>query len=380
MNISHAVPHVCFVSTSLYPVLAGADIPVVGGAEVQQTMIARALRRRGYRVSVLTGDFGVPPHVTPEGIEVHHLPALGKRGVKGLRWIHPRLSDVVRALRRIGPDVVYFRAAGGLLAACAWYARRDGRRVVYAAASDADFRPGRVFALERHEAWLYRRALRHCHAVVVQNQEQQQVLRERFGIEGRVVPNCYEEPGLQPGRADGPVIWVGTVKPLKRPELFLELARRFPQRRFVLVGGASRSADAQQYFESVRRAAAGSSQVDVVGFVPFAEVGRRYDGASVLINTSEVEGFPNTFLQAWARGVPSLSFVAPSAPDGSRGTIACADLETMVARLQTLLVDEPAWQSASDAALRHFERWHSVDAVAEKYDMVFDAAPGAVRV
>src|SRR5262249_4681573 len=115
--------HVCFVAPTIYPVIAASDVPVAGGAEVQQLMIARALRARGHRVSVLTSAPGVPDSATPEGIEIHHTPAAGTRGIKGLRRIHPRLTDHVKALRRIAPDLVYYRSASGILAACAWYAR-----------------------------------------------------------------------------------------------------------------------------------------------------------------------------------------------------------------------------------------------------------------
>lgn len=373
------LPHVCLVSPSLYPVLVGAQIPVVGGAEVQQTMIARALVRRGYRVSVLTGHFGVPPSTTPEGIRVHHLPALAGRGIKGLRWINPRLTDIVAALERIDPDVVYQRAAGGLLAASAWYAVRRGKRLVFAAASDADFQPERRFALEPREAWLYRRALRACAAVVVQNREQQAALRRHFGIDGRVVTNCYEEDPVRAGDPQGPVVWVGTVKPLKRPELFLELARRMPQRAFHLVGGPARGEAAQAYFDQLARQAAGIPNLTLHGFVPFQDVGRLYDGASVLVNTSEFEGFPNTFLQAWIRGIPTLSFVAPTAPDGETGTLACRDLDHLHHELQRLQAAE-AWSEASARALDHFRRWHSVDIVAGTYDDVFGSVPAALRV
>jgi glycosyltransferase involved in cell wall biosynthesis len=371
-----APPHVCFVSPTIYPVLVGSDIPVVGGAEVQQTIIARALRRRGYRVSVLTKDYDVPPSTTPEGIEVHHLPSLAGRGLKGLRWLFPRLTDVVAALKRIDPDVVYFRTASGLLAPCAWYARRAGKRLVYAAAHDIDFRAGRLFELPRREAWLFRRGVKACNAVVVQNLYQQQLLRKRFGIEGRIVPNCYEERDVEPARADGAVIWVATIKPIKRPDLFLELARRFPRRRFILVGASgSKDAASQAYEQGIREQAAKLANVELTGFVPFDKVGRYYDGACALVNSSDSEGFPNTFLQAWVRAVPTLSFVDPRAPDGSCGSIVCKDIHDMAQQLGTLLDDEAAWQSASERAKSHFARWHSTDMVIRTYDEVLLEAP-----
>jgi glycosyltransferase involved in cell wall biosynthesis len=367
--------HLCFVSSTIYPVLVDTDVAFAGGAEVQQAMIARALRARGHRVSVLTGDHGVPDQVTAEGIEVHHTPPAAGRGIKGLRRIHPRLTDVVNGLRRIDPDWVYFRCAGGMLAACAWYARWAQKRLVYAAAHDYDFLPGRIFGLERRELLLYRAGLRWCDFVVVQNREQQALLRQRFGREGLIVPNCYAESNVVAGDPAGPVLWVGTVKPLKRPELFLALAARFPQRRFVLVGGPAGDGDgAAAYYRRIETQARQLANVEFVGFVPFTRVGRHYDGAAALVNTSVAEGFPNTFLQAWIRSVPTLSFVAPTTSGEPTGTIACRDVEHMAGALGALLGDDARWGEASARASAHFQSTHSVEAVDSLYDTLL-AAP-----
>jgi glycosyltransferase involved in cell wall biosynthesis len=371
-----ARPHVCFVSPTIYPLLVESGPPVAGGAEVQQVMIARALRGRGHRVSVLTSGPAGSRRTVVDGIEVHCTPPVGTRGLPGLRRIHPRLTEIVAGLRRIDPDVVYFRSASGILAACAWYARRSGRRLFYAAAHDHDFLPGRIFGLERRELLLYRAGLRWCDEVIVQNRQQQALLRERFGRDARVVPNCYAERGARPGSADGPVLWVGTVKPVKWPELFLDLASRCPGRRFVMVGGpASERPAALEYYRGIEAQARRHANVDFTGFVPFGRVGALYDGACVLVNTSMAEGFPNTFLQAWVRGVPSVSFVAPAIGDDATGTICCDDLDGMARALARLLHDRGAWAEASSRAMRHFERTHSVEAVHSLYENLLASAP-----
>ena len=62
--------HLCMVSPYIYPSLVpGSGVQHAGGAEIQQAMIARLLVRDGYRVSVLTKDFGQTDHVRADGDE-----------------------------------------------------------------------------------------------------------------------------------------------------------------------------------------------------------------------------------------------------------------------------------------------------------------------
>ncbi len=49
----------------------------------------------------------------------------------------------------------------------------------------------------------------------------------------------------------------------------------------------------------------------MLGAVRYADSGALFDRAKIFLNTSSIEGFPNTFLQAWIRGVPVVSFFDP---------------------------------------------------------------------
>jgi glycosyltransferase involved in cell wall biosynthesis len=47
------------------------------------------------------------------------------------------------------------------------------------------------------------------------------------------------------------------------------------------------------------------------GAVRYTDSGAWFDRARIFLNTSSIEGFPNTFLQAWIRAVPVVSFFDP---------------------------------------------------------------------
>jgi glycosyltransferase involved in cell wall biosynthesis len=50
------------------------------------------------------------------------------------------------------------------------------------------------------------------------------------------------------------------------------------------------------------------------GFIPFHKIDEYFRKASIFVNTSRIEGFPNTFIQAWAHRVPVVSLTVD--PDG----------------------------------------------------------------
>jgi glycosyltransferase involved in cell wall biosynthesis len=138
-----------------------------------------------------------------------------------------------------------------------------------------------------------------------------------------------------------------------------------------MVGGAEPAAGGAAFFEDVARQARAVPNLHMTGHVPFHEVGAWFDRAAVVVNTSDYEGLPNTFVQAWLRGAPTLSFVRPESAPGRTGTIACADVAQMAQRLRVLLDDEAAWGTASAACRAHFEAHHTMDAAVRRYLEVF---------
>jgi glycosyltransferase involved in cell wall biosynthesis len=207
----------------------------------------------------------------------------------------------------------------------------------------------------------------------VQNVRQQKLLKENFGKDGVVLANCYMEPGAGTGDPHGCVLWVGAIRALKAPEVFVEIARRHPSYKFKMVGGADhQDPGGQAFFLRIKELASGIPNLEFVGHVPYREVGRHFDGASVLVNTSPAEGFPNTFLQAWIRGIPTLSFVRPEVVPGQTGTIVCSDADDLGSRLTALIDDVDSWRATSQACRAHFDKVHGVNAALIGYRNLFD--------
>lgn len=370
----------CFVAPHAWPVLSrDRSIESVGGAEVQQVTLARALAKRGHRVSMVCLDHGQPATTEFDGVTVHraHPPMAG---IPGLRFFHPRLSALWRAMRRADADIYYQRSCGALTGIVAAFAHAHDRGCVYAAAHDLDFDPGTPLIPLLRDRLLYRWGLRQMDALVTQHPAQQVACCAAFGRDSTVIRSAYAHRGL-PGRHEGDVLWVGTIKPSKGPEAFVELARRLPRWRFRMIGGGDPT-----YVAAVRQQAAGLRNLELRGFVPHADVEEQFDGCSVFVSTSSAEGFPNTFLQAWSRGVPTVSFFDPRlrSTEGPAGVVArsVAEIGTVVERWKS---DRDEWAEAGRRCRVAFEATFSIESVLEQYESLLErllaqrAARGVVR-
>jgi glycosyltransferase involved in cell wall biosynthesis len=341
---------------------------------VQQSILARLLQRSGYRVSMICLDFGQPPRVEVEGVTVRSA-YRPDAGLPVLRFLHPRLTAMYRVLRQVDADIYYHRSAAMLTAVVAEFCRRHGKRSIYAGASDMDFVPGQEPIRFARDRWLYQRGLRAVDAIVAQNPRQVDACRRHYDREAVLIPSCYELP-QNSGRAQADVVlWCGSVYANKRPELLLELARRLPHRRFVMIGGPGHDDEPgrKAYFESIRAQAAALPNVECTGFLPLAQVEPWFDRARVLVNTSVYEGMPNTFMQAWARGIPTVASVDVGAPVHRM----FAEPADGAAEIEALFRDETRYSAASAACRDYFERNHSPRGVLAKYAGLFEALAAA---
>ena len=154
----------------------------------------------------------------------------------------------------------------------------------------------------------------------------------------------------------------------KRPELFLALARSFPQIRFIAFG-TSRDAE---YERGLRARYAGLPNLELPGHVDqfaSAAVASTLSESWILVNTSVREGLPNAFLEAAAHGCAILSGVDP---DGfaSRFGIKVED-DDFAAGLETLLQGN-RWRSCGERAREHVRSTFELSAAIDRHLAIYN--------
>jgi glycosyltransferase involved in cell wall biosynthesis len=102
------------------------------------------------------------------------------------------------------------------------------------------------------------------------------------------------------------------------------------------------------------------------------DIPKLYQNASLLCCTSDYEGFPNTFLEAWSHGLPVISTVDPDdvIARNNLGRIA-PDPATLSTSIRELLGDPAAYSVSSAAARRYFLENHAMKAVMPRFEALF---------
>jgi len=218
----------------------------------------------------------------------------------------------------------------------------------------------------------YRWGLRHAEIVICQNEDQRRLLRENFGIEAGVLRSvCAPVEGerfLGSTEGDRRVLWVGRCDPYKDPVSFIRLARELPRVQFRMVMPPG---DYPDYERRVEKELAGLPNLSVSRGRPFREMETEFRGASVLVNTSTLEGFPNSFLESMRAGVPILSYrLDPGGVLAEQGAGICVqgDFRALMSLCGTWYESPEHAQRYGQAGREYVRRTHDVRVVVEEFE------------
>jgi len=366
---------ICFVAHFAYGALTGGQNGHMGGVERQTSLMSRWLATRGHVVSVLTWDEGQDDECILDGVRVikmcrrHH-------GIPGMRFFHPRWTSLNHAMRQADAEVYYHNCGEYVTGQVALWCRWNKRAFIYSTASDPDCDPKLPEMHTLRERILYRYGLLRADSVIVQTRKQQQMLKDGFGLQSSVLPmpcpapedNSYNlvSPSNRPNR----ILWIGRVSRVKRLEFLIDVAGALPHVKFDVVGTPDADDD---YSRSVLSRAQSLANIVLHGRVPPTRMPKFYSSASLLCSTSQYEGLPNTFLEAWSFGVPVVSTVDPDNLIASHTMGAVAvDCESLINGIKSLLDAPDVWNEASANSRHYYLENHAMEPAMLRFEKLFN--------
>lgn len=261
-----------------------------------------------------------------------------------------------RALRRIRPDTIIQHGLtlfSSLLAIYCWF---FGIRFVYMFAHDNE--AAGCYQESAEKSPLFWFLLRCAYVLIAQNQYQKNELLRRYEKVSHILRNGFY---LKPTRrVDGEyVLWVARHSSWKRPELFIQLAACNPSLLFTMICPPSIAED----YHALAEMAGKVKNLRFIEYVPFDQIDDYFAKAKLFVNTSDYEGFPQTFIQAAMNGVPILSLnVDPDnvLTDNSSGFCCHGSMETLNEKLGVLMANAALYREMSENAFRYAQESHDI--------------------
>ena len=211
--------------------------------------------------------------------------------------------------------------------------------------------------------WFFSQLLKYTPLMIVQNEYQLTTLNntyKRFSSKFFLLYNGFpfKEKRTAPKRS---LLWVARCEKWKRPELFIELAKRNRDRDFVMI---CPSTNDTVYYEQLKKEASRIANLEFIEFVPFDKIDAYFRNAGLLINTSEHEGYPQVFIQAAMNSVPIISLKVDPDTVISRyecGMVCGDDFEKLHTGINRVLSDNGLYKNLSDNIYNFYQDKHSIE-------------------
>jgi glycosyltransferase involved in cell wall biosynthesis len=288
---------IVFVEDQVFDYAVNAP-SATGGAERYAWLLLRALAEHHWAVTVGVYD---------------RLAANEKMRIDGVEFVGLTKGHVTQVwykfLRNEKPDWWLLQTANHWWGPAVEIAKFLGVRTAYSAMHDLDFRLRQALSL-RPRLWpLYAWSLMRVNKIFVQHSLQLAQLPLAWRSKASVLPGVVTPAQNAPAHAERVpyVAWVAMLRQHKRPDLLMEIARRLPAIRFVVCGGVTRHRSPAGYSEKMASAIQSVPNIKYLGQVAPEKSLQIIRGAAVLLSTSDSEGFPSTFLEAWTNGTPVIS-------------------------------------------------------------------------
>jgi len=182
------------------------------------------------------------------------------------------------------------------------------------------------------------------------------------------LPNPVRLPKRPMKKTNDPtVVFLGRWDPVKRPEIFFELARRFPGVRFIAMGKAYN----EMRDRYLRKRCNNFPNLSCPGFVSEEQKSKILEQSWIYVNTSIRECLPVAFLEATAHKCAILSSENPDNFAENFGYRATNGALTSYAQGLKFLLKEDLWKEKGQKAYKYVKEVHEMNKVIKDHIEIY---------
>ena len=361
--------------------------PIGGGAGNASAHIAAQLERIGYRVVVVTAQFGpLPAQESRGGITVYRVPALRRRQdrstpLEQIAFILSASFWTLRLVPRFKPDVTlaFFGIPSG---AVAWLLKK-----LYRIPYIISLRGGDVPGFRPYDFHLYHRLMAPFLRVIwtnaariVANSNGLRQLANTFDAryEIPIIPNGIDLQAYSSMDRDWSfprLLSVGRVVHQKGLDLAMRALGGLKQLTWEwrIAGDGPQ----MQILQSLAKELGIADRVQFLGWQSSEQLIESYKQANVFLFPSRHEGMPNAMLEAMASGLPIIATCIAGSEelvldDKTGYLVPSEDIESLQTALKKLLSDPARREQMGYASRAHAEANYSWESTARQYALLLE--------
>jgi glycosyltransferase involved in cell wall biosynthesis len=283
-----------------------------------------------------------------------------------------RILSVCLVISRLNPDLnVDFYASARLVLL---YFIKKIKKIPYIffVGADVDVDGGYAKLTNPLFYRLYVWGLKKADKIICQTNTQVEMLKNTYGLQGVLVLSPYidiVDPILEKKEF---ILWIGRSTSYKRPEHFITLAEKIPDEKFLMICNIG-DRD-YNHWNLIKKRAESLANLIFIEAVPHDTIRNFYSRAKLLVNTSDFEGFSNSFVEAALEEVPILSLNVDSNGVLTKhgGGVFCeGNIDKMVSVCRLMAKNEDTLIQMGKQARAYAIKYHDIKWALKKIDTNF---------
>jgi len=361
---------ICFFNVNAYSFFNPSSKASIGGTEMQLYLLSNYLSKTdSFDVSFITGDWGQKETETFGKIKVCKSTSLDK----GLINYIKAPFVIWRKLKEADADLYIASSAGPEIGIVSLFCFLNKKKFIYRTAHDIDC-SGEFARNKGFTGMFFKWGMHRADQIVVQSIRHREMLKNTAGPSSVVIQNAFSiENKSQPIKKENYILWVARCSQWKRPDLFLDIVRKFKKQNFIMI--CPQQENESYLYDGIFKKSLSLDNLKFIESVPFDKVQKYFDKAYLFVNTSEYEGFPNVYLQACMGGTPIISYkVNPDDYINKNNIGYCADgnFEIMLEQIQEIFLDEKDWKEKSENTYVYVKENHDINKIGEQWkDLIY---------
>lgn len=361
---------ICFVIPRtyylFYPEISDKKI-IPGGAQMQVFYLSTATAEDNrFDVNFLLADFGQSDFDKKQNVKLY-------KSFNFSDNIFKRIRNLFKTLKKINADTYIFRSADVGVAVAVFYVKKFlKKKVLYMLASDVETSEKKQKKYSGFfTAFFMKYVYNYADIITSQTLQQAKLFnKHRKRKPDAVIKNIFpekENSDIEFEKKDT-VLWVGRLTEVKKPNLFLNLADKYSETKFVMIAPAA--VGKKEYSKRIKDRAKKINNLQFFDFVKPSEIFNLYEKAKIYVITSDLEGFPNTMAEAMQAKCTVLSYsVNPDNIINEHNFGFCSDrnIEKFYSDFEKLNFDDNLRKTFGKNAVKYIIDKHNVKFIIEKF-------------